>query len=224
MQAEWSDEGCLLTISWLHLHLPVATCKVNGWKPLRPWQGIRCVFNTWERVGVLFCDTVDSVAQNIGSSQVATVERDNIGIVKQQCFQGTTFCFRKPLCNSLFCFFTIWDWGYGSASSRAADSRMMLNGCNTPSFSSRYTVTGALEGWSTLARVFPPLQNEQIEQSIHPTLHKPHFSFQYPLKLTNSSGSAQLYWRPGTMVVSAQETWQILVQRSWTGVAQSSLL
>ena len=60
IQAEWGDEGCLLMISWLHLHFPVATCKVNDWKPLWPWQGIQCVINMWVRVGILFCETVDS--------------------------------------------------------------------------------------------------------------------------------------------------------------------
>ena len=57
--------------------------------------------------------SVNSVVHNIGSSQVATVERDNIGKGKHQCFQGSTFCSRKPLdsrlklSNSLFHFFTM---------------------------------------------------------------------------------------------------------------------
>ena len=41
---------------------------------------------------------------------------------------------------------SLWDWGCGLTPSRAADSRGVLNGCNTPSFSSRYTVTRAWEG------------------------------------------------------------------------------
>ena len=61
----------------------------------------------------LIAPSVNSVVHNIGSSQVATVERDNIGKGKQQSFKGSTFCSRNPLesrlklSNSLFHFFTM---------------------------------------------------------------------------------------------------------------------
>ena len=90
----------------------------------------KCSIAPW--VSILWCTTL--VLPRLLLLREITSEKVNTNVSKEVLsapespwtldWSCLTACFTSSL----------WDWGCGSTSSRAADSRGVLNGCNTPSF------------------------------------------------------------------------------------------